>query len=408
MEQEEKKNILYLNYGGKITNFYSSVERCCIYNFIFKSNLENLSLESYDGFIVDLFIFSYDNINVEELLQRIYSYNKPVILIYSSEMSMDFPAVKYLEKNFEIKFENKDAAIIENSYDEYLPERFNDYAMSMISKKGYGRSYIKNTNNCFILRFGNITVMHDCKIEFTGRNNSVVKQRQVLLMNLIRVQNIEEFPDWVDELKILDEIKIEEKVAEIELKVQELENKKEKYLEELGKNRKYKELLFTSGEALVEIVKEVLMEMMEISIQDIDVKKEDLSFELKNKKVLVEVKGINTAIKRENVSQIQRHIEDDARENNVEDDEIPEKYKGLLIINPYIKLSIQERKQKEFYSKTVIGDLNHYDICAIDTITLLGMFNKYRAGEKIDLKEIILNSNYIQPDFSIMQENNKL
>lgn len=407
MEQEEKKNILYLNYGGKFTNFYSSVEKCRIYNFIFKSNLENLSLESYDGFIVDLFIFAYDNINAEELLQRIYSYNKPVILIYSSEMSMDFPAVKYLEKKFEIKFENKDAAIIENNYDEYMPERFNDYAVSMISRKGYGKAYIKNTNNCFVLRFGNITVMHDSEIEFTGRDNSFVKQRQTLLMNLIRVPNFQEEPDWVKKLKILDEIKIEEKLDEIELKFKELNNKKAKYLEELEKNRKYKELLFTSGDALVEIVKEVLIEMIGISIQDLDVKKEDLSFELKNKKVLVEVKGINTAIKRENVSQIQRHIEDDAKANNIDDDEISNKYKGLLIINPYIKSSIQERKEKEIYSKAVIGDLKHYDICAIDTITLLGMFQRFRTGEKIDLKDIILNNNYVKPDFSVMQENNK-
>ena len=407
MEQEEKKNILYLNYGGKLTNFYSSIDRCRIYNFIYKSDLKNLSLESYDGFIVDLFIFAYENINAEELLQRIYSYNKPVILIYSSDMSNDFSAIKYLEKNFEIKFENKDAAIIENNYDEYMPERFNDYALSMISRKGYGKAYIKNTNNCFILRFGNITVMHDSEIEFTGRDNSFVKQRQTLLMNLIRVPNFQEEPNWVKELKILDEIKIEEKLDEIELEFKELNNKKEKYLEELGKNRKYKELLFTSGDALVEIVKEVLIEMMGISIKDLDVKKEDLSFELKNKKILVEVKGINTAIKRENVSQIQRHIEDDAKANNIDDDEISNKYKGLLIINPYIKASIQERKEKEIYSKTVIGDLKHYDICAIDTITLLGMFQKFRTGEKIDLKDIILNNNYVQPDFSIMQENNK-
>lgn len=407
MEQEEKKNILCLNYGGQFTNFYSSVVRCPIYNFIFKSNLENLSLESYDAFIIDLFIFKYRDIDVENLLERIYAFDKPVIIIYSSEMSNDFTGIKYVEEHFEIKFENKDAAIIENSYDEYLPDRFNDYAMSMILKKGYGRAYIKNTNNCFVLRFGNITVMHDNEISYTGRDNNLVKQKQTLLMNLIRVPNFQEEPDWVKELKILDEIKIEEKLDEVELKFKELNNKKEKYIEELEKNRKYKELLFTSGDALVEIVKEVLIEMMGISIQDLDVKKEDLSFELKNKKILVEVKGINTAIKRENVSQIQRHIEDDAKANNIDDDEISNKYKGLLIINPYIKTAIRERKEKEIYSKAVIGDLKHYDICAIDTITLLGMFQRFRAGEKIDLKDIILNNNYVQPDFSIMQENNK-
>lgn len=403
MEQEEKKNILYMSYNGIYTNFYSSIERCPIYNFIFKSNLENLSLESYDGFIVDLYILENKNIDVEKLLEKIYSFNKPVILIYSSKMSNDFSELKYLEKRFDIVFEKKDSAIIEKNYDEYLPDRFNDYAISMISNKGYGRAYIKNLNNCFILRFGNITIMHDNEIERTGNRNNYVKQRQTLLMNLMRKIDNQEIPEWVNEIKILDEKNIEKHIQETENEILDLEKKKKESLIRLEENRKYKELLFTSGDTLVEIVKKVLIEMLEIEIDDIDVKKEDLSFELNNKKILVEVKGINTAIKRENVSQAQRHIEDDARENNIEDDDIPELYKGLLIINPYIKSSIKERMQKEFYSKTVIADIEHYNICAIDTITLLGLFQKYREGEKINLKEVILNNNFVKPDFSIIQ-----
>lgn len=403
MEQEEKKNILYMSYNGIYTNFYSSIERCPIYNFIFKSNLENLSLESYDGFIVDLYILENKNIDVEKLLEKIYSFNKPVILIYSSKMSNDFSELKYLEKRFDIVFEKKDSAIIEKNYDEYFPDRFNDYAISMISNKGYGRAYIKNLNNCFILRFGNITIMHDNEIERTGNRNNYVKQRQTLLMNLMRKIDNQEIPEWVNEIKILDEKNIEKHIQETENEILDLEKKKKESLIRLEENRKYKELLFTSGDTLVEIVKKVLIEMLEIEIDDIDVKKEDLSFKLNNKKILVEVKGINTAIKRENVSQAQRHIEDDARENNIEDDDIPELYKGLLIINPYIKSSIKERMQKEFYSKTVIADIEHYNICAIDTITLLGLFQKYREGEKINLKEVILNNNFVKPDFSIIQ-----
>lgn len=405
MEQEKRKNFLYLSYGGHFTNFYSSIEKSTIYNFILKSDLKNLSLESYDGFIVDLFIFKYVNINVEELLQRIYSNNKPVILVYSHDMSREFSAIKYLEDNFEIKFENKDAAIIENSYNEYLPERFNDYAMSMLSKKGDGKSYIKNTKNCFILNFGNITVLQDCEIEFTGKNN--IKQKPQLLIDLIKAQNCEETPAWVNELKILDELKIEENLTKIELEIQRLEDEKKEYSIKLDENKRYKELLFTSGKRLVEIVKKLLMEMLNVPIQDFDVEKEDLSFELNNKKVLVEVKGINTGVKRENVSQIQRHIEDDAKINGIDDDEFSNKYKGLLIINPYIKTSVKERKEKEIYSKTVIDDLEHYGICAIDTITLLGKFQRFKAGEIIDLKDVILNNNCIQPDFSILQGNNE-
>ncbi len=406
MESDRKENIVCLNYGGVYTNFYSSVERCHSYNFIFKSNIDNLSLESYDAYIINLLIFKYKNANIEMLLEKIYALDKPVIIVYSSEVLDDFSGIKYLEKYFKIKFEKKDAAIIENSYDEYLPDRFNDYALSMVSKNGNGKAYIKNTNNCFILKFGKITIMHDNEISFKGRDDRTVKQKETLLINLLRSPVDEKKPDWINDIKILNEIKIEEKLEELEVKVKELEKTKNDMLKKLEKEKKYKELLYKSGESLVEIVKDVLIEMLNIPIQDLDQKKEDLSFMLNDKKILVEVKGINTAIKRENVSQIQRHIEDDAKKNNIDDDIIPNRYKGLLIINPYIKSSVVERQQKEFYSKTVIGDLMHYDICAIDTITLLGMFQKHRNGEIINLKDIILNNNYIQPNFSIIVNDN--
>lgn len=94
------------------------------------------------------------------------------------------------------------------------------------------------------------------------------------------------------------------------------------------------------------------------------------------KKVLLEIKGVNTPIKREHISQIQRHLEDEARENNIDDD-ISANYKGLLIVNPYIKTPVKERIKKEFYSDTVKGDIEHYDICTLDTITFLTLFEKY-------------------------------
>lgn len=146
--------------------------------------------------------------------------------------------------------------------------------------------------------------------------------------------------------------------------------------------------------------------MLKTNIDDIDIKKEDLSFILENKKILVEVKGVNSPIKREHVSQIQRHIEDDTKENNIDDENISDNYKGVLIINPYIKTLVKERINKDFYGNVVQGDIKHYNICAIDTITLLSIFQKYKQdSETIDFKNIILNNNYVEPDFSVLENN---
>lgn len=403
---EEIINILYLEDSWISTNFYASINGLYKYNLVRKVDWNELSLESYDGFIINLFIFENKKIDAEKLLKRIYSYNKPTILIYSPEMNIDSPEIKYLEETFGIEFENKDAAIIEKNYEDYIPKRYNDYALSMKSNNGYGKAYIKNTNNCFILKIENITIMNDNEIEFLNIEEDIVIQKEELLVNLLKNNVLIEVPKWANDLKILDESKIEEELSKIEIEINEKNTKKAAIIKELKENRKYKQLLFASGENLVEIVKEVLTEMLNLSINDIDVRKEDLSVELDKKKIMIEVKGINTAIKRNNVSQTQRHIQDDADANNIEDDdEIAVKYKGLLIVNPYIKTPIRERIEKEFYSQTVIKDLKNYNICAIDTITLLSLFQKSRKGETIDLKDIILKSTYVEPDFSAIADN---
>lgn len=403
INKNEKKNIVYITYGSLASNFYSGIENCSFCKLFFKSGLNNLSLESYDAYIISIKVFYFEEKKVTKLLEEIYSFNKPVIIVYNSEYQQDFEGIKYLKSKFGINLEMKDASIIENSYEGYLPDRKNDYGLSMISNSGFGKAYIKNSKNCFILRFGNISIIHDSELEFIGSNRRVVKSLSTLLLNLLEIPECEEEPEWIKEIKILDDIEIENRVNDIDKEIQRLNDERKKEEEKQKLNSEYKKALYAGNDELVKVVQKILYEMLNIPINDLDIKKEDLSFELESKKVLVEIKGVNTSIKREHVSQIQRHIEDDAGKNNIDDDDISEKYKGLLIINPYIKTPVKEKTKKEFYSKAVKGDIEHYDICAIDTITLLSLFQKYKNGEKINFKDIILNNNYNEPDFSVIE-----
>ena len=407
MMEKKKLNILYLNHCNEYTNFYGSIKDCKFCKVVYRYSFEDLSLESYDAFIVSVDIFLYDEGLAEKTLERIINYKKPIIIVYSSDFNSDYKGLVYLKEKFGIDFERKDAAIIEDDYYGYLPETDNGFALSMHSKNGIGKAYIKNTKNCFILKFDNVSVIHDNKAFFLNRGQGIYQQNPNLLHNLLNEENNQSIPDWVKSIRVFDDKIILKDISEISESIKKLLKEKEELEEKRKNNDEYKKVLYTSGDELVEITKKILVEMLGISIQDLDIKKEDLSFSIGQKKILVEIKGVNTSIKREYVSQTQRHIEDNAKTNNIDDDEIANKYKGLLIITPYIKLDIQERKQREFYSQSVIGDIKHYNICAIDTITLLGMFHKFRAGEKINLKDIILNNNYIQPDFSILQDNNE-
>ena len=171
-------------------------------------------------------------------------------------------------------------------------------------------------------------------------------------------------------------------------------------------NNEYKKILYTTGDELVQIVKKIFSEMLNVEIDiinDIDEKKEDLSFVLENKNILVEVKGVNTAIKRQHVSQAQNHIEDNAIIKEIDDDDINKYYKALLIVNPYIKEPVKDRVKKDFYGISVKKEIEYKNVCTLDTITLLSFYQKYKDNkESVDLKYLILNSNYNEPDFTIL------
>lgn len=140
--------------------------------------------------------------------------------------------------------------------------------------------------------------------------------------------------------------------------------------------------------------------MLGIKIADEDVKKEDVSFDLDGKKILCEIKGKNTDITKEYVSQTNSHIIADASKNNVADDDIKNIYKGLLIVNPFIKETLKGKIKKDLYSQEAIRDIKYFKICTIDTLTLLTMYSKFKENNSsINLKDIILTEDYIKPNF---------
>lgn len=405
--EKNKSNILYLNSTGTINYFYESVRGCSFVNIVEKNGIEGLSLLSYDAYIISLSAFEFGK-EMYNLVDEIISFNKPVIIVYNSAYFSSFSGFDYLKNKFKIKFENKDCSIIENSYDEYLPCDRSGYALSMLSNIDYGRAFIKNTKNCYILRKQNVSIIHDLEPVYFDNEHKFVKEHSTLLLNLLQIPKNTAVPKWVEKIKILDDIKLEKEISCIEEKVEDLKKQKAEKIDNLMQNSEYKKVLYTSGEELVQVVKKMLSEMLNVEINiinDIDEKKENLSFVLDDKNILVEVKGVNTPIKRQYVSQAQNHIEDDAVIKGIDDDDINKYYKALLIVNPYIKDPVKDRVKKDFYGVSVKQEIEYKKVCTLDTITFLSLYQKYKDNkESIDLKDIILNSNYNEPDFSILDK----
>lgn len=401
INKPEVKNMLYLCSGGYDTNFYHSVKRCPFTKIIKKDNTNNLSLEPYDGFIISFSIFN-ESEDVVELVDKIISLGKPVIIVYNSKFIINYCGFKYLSDKFKIKFKELDCSIIENMYDDYSIGNVHNAgsAVSMTSSKGEGKAFIKNTKNCYIMRFDNVSIVHDVKEILVGPKGETVGQIPTTYLNLLRITKKTERPKWVNNIKILDDETIKNDIEQLEEEINKLKLQKSEKEVLLSKNEEYKKVLYSSGDELVDVVEKILIDMLAIPIDDLDRKKQDLYFQLDGVNILTEIKGVNDPFQRENISQTKRHVVDYANEMGIYGEDINKLCKGLLIINPYRKQELKDKIEKEFYSKEVIKDAKYENVCTLDTYTLLNYYSKWKNNNKsVDLKNIILKNTYNEPDY---------
>lgn len=396
-----KQNILYLSAGGNETNFYYRIKQCPFTNVVKKHNIENITLEPYDGFVISFSIFREPELSTE-LVDRIIDLKKPVIIIYNSLYSEDYDGYQYLNNKYKIKFKELDCSIIEDSYDDYSigNVRHDGYAVSMKFSSGYGKCFIKNTKNCYIMRNENVSIIHDVKECFVGPKAERMEQITITYMNLLQITTIAQKPKWINNIRILNDNIIQDELNTLDEEIKKLKLAKLEKEMMLSSNEEYKKVLYSSGDELVDVVEKILIEMLSIPIDGLDRKKQDLYFKLDGINVLAEVKGVNDPFQRDNISQAKRHVTDFANENGIYGEDVNKTCKGLLIINPYRKQDLKEKLAKEFYSKEVIKDAKFENICTLDTYTLLNYYSKWRNNNKsIDLKSIILNNTYNEPDY---------
>lgn len=248
----------------------------------------------------------------------------------------------------------------------------------------------------------NILIMHDFRIKYSVSNQPDASRMPNMIKFILQTNEEEsnEIVDWLDKVNILDDKTLNSKLLQNKEQIDGLLNEQSLLKEKQNQNDFYKSILYSSGDKLVEVVEKILEEMLEISIDDKDLKKQDLYFKLNDKNILVEIKGVNHPFQRDNISQVKRHIKDYADEHEIYGADVEKLCKGVLIINPYSLHDLKDKISKEFYSKEVIADAKYEKICTLDTLTLLNYYSRWKNNSKsINLKELLLNSNYNEPDY---------
>ena len=186
-----------------------------------------------------------------------------------------------------------------------------------------------------------------------------------------------EIPQWLVEYECFDDKQQKDFIAENELKIEKLKIAINESKERLNENEKYKSILISNNDTLVCVVFEMLQKMLKCDLSNfVDEKKEDFVVKKENITFVGEIKGINSNIKYNNVSQAERHraeyldvLDSEKRNENV---------KALLIINPLRKTPIKDR---EAVNQAQIDYAINNNVLIITTETFLRLFEKFLIGK---------------------------
>ena len=234
------------------------------------------------------------------------------------------------------------------------------------------------------------TIKVEENIYFTTLN--LMKSKEILeafleKTKIINVSNEEEEPEWFNDIKILDDLSIENEVSKIEEEITKLQNTKENKLIKLEENKEIKSILYQTDKKLQTIVIKMLNEMLEYEDKEfIDEMEEDYRICKGENTFLIETKGLLRNVNGNDINKTDGHVQiyiDKLEEEGKDQDK--EKVKGIFIVANQRNRKIEER-DKTPERQIKLAERN--EILIIRTEQLLKLYEDFR-NKKIKTQEII-------------------
>lgn len=184
-------------------------------------------------------------------------------------------------------------------------------------------------------------------------------------------------PDWLSTISFGNDDE-QRQIIENSNKAIALEQKRIEDAEiEISKNAKYKSILYTNGDELVEVVFEILEKLLDCDLSDfVDKKKEDFLIKKSGCTFIGEIKGITSNVKNTNITQVELHYQEYT--DKLAEDGQSEKVQPILIINPSRN---KEPQQRDPVDEQQVALAKRNNCLIIETMTLLRIFEKFLAGE---------------------------
>lgn len=234
------------------------------------------------------------------------------------------------------------------------------------------------------------TIKVDENIYFTTLD--LMKSKEILeafleKTKIIDPSNEEEEPEWFNDIKILDDVNIENEVSQIEEEITKLQKTKENKLIKLEENKEIKSVLYQTDKKLQTIVIKILNEMLDYEDKEfIDKMEEDYRICKGENTFLIETKGLLRNIKGTDISKTDNHVQryiDKLEEEGKDQDK--EKVKGIFIVANQRNKKIEEREK---LPTRQIELAENYNILIIRTEQLLKLYEDF-INKNIKTQEII-------------------
>lgn len=184
-------------------------------------------------------------------------------------------------------------------------------------------------------------------------------------------------PEWMNDITFGDDLEQQERIkqndeiilsAQANIKVAE---------DKLKENAKYKSILYSTGDELVSVVFEILEKLFSCNLSAFeDKKKEDFLIKTECCTFIGEIKGVNSNVKFDNITQIGVHF--GRYLDSIAETGVKETVKQLLIINP---LRNKPLNQREPIHRDQIDFAIRSGCLIVETSTLLRLFERFCNNE---------------------------
>ena len=247
-----------------------------------------------------------------ELLNKMVknSSKTKILVLLPQDISMKHGNERTLLKNMLSTFESHLRKIINLPFSNI---EFEPTETTVVGKKLNADFYFLNGRNN--LTKSNFSEKATTTVNDTGRfffsSIDLSKESDIepflIEIGILKTTNEEE-PEWMEGIDVFDDKEQSEAIAISLEKIKEQQKLINKSNEILKQNKRYKSILYTQGDELVEVVFDMVEEMLDVDLSEfVDERKEDIGFKIDDEYFIGEIKGIADNVKAGRLSQLDNH-----------------------------------------------------------------------------------------------------